>query len=48
VEIDKEIIVTSPNIPEDTYIEMCKFFSKYAHPRIVAEMKKEGEKKQKA
>jgi hypothetical protein len=44
VVIDKEIIITPPNIPEDTYIEMCKFFSKYSHPRIIEEMKKEGEK----
>lgn len=45
MEINKEIVITPPKIPEDTYIEMCKFFSKYAHPRIIAEMEKVESKK---
>jgi hypothetical protein len=34
----------SPIIPKDTYLEMCKFFSKIAHPRILADVQKQNER----
>jgi hypothetical protein len=33
-----------PSIPANTYQEMCKFFSKLSHPRILAELKKSSER----
>jgi hypothetical protein len=41
-----EKTITSTDIPKDTYLEMCKFFSRTSHPRILDKMKNEKDGKE--
>lgn len=42
---EKNINVTQPIISEETLNEMKKFFMKTSFPRIIEDMKKQGNKK---
>ena len=42
--VNLQLQIILPQIKEETMKEMAKFFSKTSVPRIIEEMKKEGEK----